>query len=124
MLQWALLIYTMEDSLGSLTRYILYHFKSIEVRLKWSKSVNDFRQNDKHVLNKAILKVTAGINDFLTVVKNPTIEKAIRAELEKPDLADYMVLTEQLFDLSSDDLSEITELIDNYLKQKHDKPVQ
>ena len=114
----------MEDSIGSLTRYILYHFKSIEQRLKWSKSLNDFKQQDKHVLNKAILKVSGGLNEFLSIVRNPDLVTRIKADLEKPDLADYMVLTEQLFDLGTEDLAEVTELIDNYLKQKHDNIVQ
>ncbi|HEY4062316.1 MAG TPA: hypothetical protein VGM30_10470 [Puia sp.] len=110
---------TRQESIGLLIRYVLYHFKSIEERLSWSKATNGFIQQDKHTLNKAIQKVVSAIEDVLTIVRNPELIRAMRAEINKQDLAYYMVLTEQLFDLKEEDLVSITDLIDQYLKQKY-----
>lgn len=108
-----------EDSIGQLTRFLLYHFKSIEVRLQYSKVINEFRFDDKKKLNLAITKVAGGINEFLSIVKNEKLVTAIKKELDGADLVYVLTLTEQLFDLKSEDLEEITDMIDNYLKLKY-----
>jgi hypothetical protein len=110
---------TRQDNIGFLLRYILYHFRSIEERLNWSKAINGFVQRDKYQLNRSIQKVASAINDLLTVIKDPGLVRAIKAEINKPDLTYYMTLTEQLFDLKEEDLIAITDLIDNYLKEKY-----
>lgn len=109
------------ESIGFLIRYILYHFKSIEERLKWSKAIHKFKQNDKHSINRGIVKVASGINELLNIIQreNPDLVSTIKQDVEKTDLVYYMTLTEQLFDLKSEDLDEITDLIDNYLKNKY-----
>lgn len=110
-----------EESIGFLIRYILYHFKSIEERLKWSKAIHKFRQEDKQTLNRAIVKVTGGISDLIGIINrtNPNLVSTIKKDVEKVDLVYYMTLTEQLFDLKTEDLEEITDLIDNHLKKKY-----
>lgn len=111
------------ESVGFLLRYILYHFKSIEERLNWSKAIHKFKQNDKHTINKAIQKVAAGINDLISIVhrESPALVTAIKADVQKTELVYYMTLTEQLFDLREEDLDQITDMIDTYLKNKYYK---
>jgi hypothetical protein len=107
------------ESIGLLIRYIFYHFKSIEARLEGSRAIDGFIQQDKQRINMAITKVASGINQLLSVVRDQDLIRRMKADADKPDLAYYMVLTEQLFDLKEDDLMEITDMIDEYLQKKY-----
>lgn len=108
-----------DDSVGELLKYVLIHHKSIEERLLWSKALNTLRQQDKLRLNNATTKIKSAISDLYQIVGNPTIVDLMKKEIDKPDIAYYMTLTEQLFGLKEEDLIEITDLIDNHLNQKY-----
>lgn len=110
---------TRKNSIGFLIRYLLYHERSIEERLAWSSAINGFIQQDKYRINRSIQKVKSAIEDVLAVVRDPVLVRAIRTEINKPDLANYMELTEQLFDLNDEDLAAITDLITYYLNTKY-----
>ena len=45
----------------------------------------------------------------------------VKKELDDEHLVYIMLLTEQLFDLGSEDIEEIIELIDNHLNKKYGK---
>jgi hypothetical protein len=45
----------------------------------------------------------------------------VKKELDSEHLVYIMLLTEQLFDLGSDDLEEVIELIDNHINKKYGK---
>lgn len=91
--------------------------KSIQVRMLWS--THDFKGDSKQCINKAINKVKLAIDDVCNLTDNQEVIRTIKQELEKADLVYYMTLTEQLFDLPAEDLQEVTDLIDDYLKKKY-----
>lgn len=107
------------ESVGFLLRYLMYHLKSIEERLKWSKHL--FKQQDKMIVGNAINKATNSVQDMVGIIRreSPQVVDLLMKDLNKSDLVHYMALTEQLYDLPSEDLEEITDLIDEYLKKKY-----
>lgn len=109
-----------EDKAGRLLKYLLTHMKSIEVRMDWSKAIDKFHAGDKQKITGAINRVRLGINDILSIVKDPDVRYAIRKDLDEEErLVYYMTLTDQLFDLTEEDLYEVTEMIDAYLLKKY-----
>lgn len=109
-----------DDQHGELLRNVLIHFKSIEERVKWSKSINKCTSKDKNLMNNALNKLRAGINDLYFIIDNKELVTKLKKEIEGPDLAYYMTLSEQLFNLPEEDLLDVTDLIDSYLKKKYD----
>lgn len=105
-----------QETLGQLIQYLLYHMKSIEVRMDWSS--HNFKGQSKHELSLAIGKVRTAIDVVCHMSKNKDLIHRIKKDLDKVDLVYYMTLTEQLFMLRAEELEEITDLIDTYLKQK------
>lgn len=108
-----------EESLGQLVQYLLYHLKSIEVRLDWSTF--NFKRNEKREIQIAIKKAQMAVDTVISMCKNKEVIDSIKKDLEKVDLVYYMTLTEQLFTLNTETLEEVTNLIDDYLIQKHAK---
>lgn len=109
-----------QDTIGSLIRNLTVYTTSAKRTLEWSKSLKQLHSHDKHVLNRAILKVTSAVNDLYSIIRDSKIEKALQEELVDEKLVNYMALSEQLFGLPDDMLSDITDLIDDYLKKKYD----
>lgn len=107
-----------QDNIGLFIRYLLYHYKSIEIRLENSIAVKELRQNDKHKIKLSLQKVKIAIDDVIKMTQNQEVIDALQKELNGVDLVYYMTLTEQLFDLNSDCLYDITNLIDDYLEKK------
>lgn len=105
-------------SVGYTTRWILYHFKAIQERFINSKA--GFKENDKYIIQKQIDKVEVAIENFISIVKERAIADGIKRSLERKDLVCLMTLIEQLMDLPDEDLEDITDLIDDFLKKKHE----
>ena len=112
------------DTTGNLIRTILYHIKSIEHRITYYKAINNFKQNDKHKINNAINKVKLAINEIISIVNDKEIIDLIKKNLESTDIIYSSLLLEQMYSLSSDDLGEITDLIDEYLHKKYNIPLE
>lgn len=108
-----------QESLGQLIQYLLYHMKSIDVRLDWSS--HNFKGQSKYELNLAVSKVRTAVDAICYMSKNKDLIHRIKKDLDKVDLVYYMTLTEQLFMLRTEELEEITDLIDTHLKQKAQK---
>lgn len=82
-------------------------------------STHDFKGDSKQRINKAINKVKLAIDDVCNLTDNQEVIRNIKKNLDKTDLVYYMTLTEQLFNLSEDDLEDVTNIIDEYLEKKY-----
>jgi hypothetical protein len=112
----------MKDTVSRLVMTLLYHFKSVEHRLEWSKAIDKFHGRDKLTINNAINKVRTAINDVASMAKTPEQTRQIKATLLDDDrMVLFMTLVEQMFDQPIEDLQEITDLIDHYLQNKYEK---
>lgn len=106
-----------QESLGRLMRYLLYHMKSIEIRLLYS--AHNFKGDSKYRLNQSVSKSRSAIDGMCDMFKDQELARRMKKHLESVDLVYYMTLTEQLFDLKEEDLQEITDMIDDYLLKKY-----
>lgn len=112
------------DNLKNLIQDTLYHLKSIEHRMAWSKAIHELRPQDKHKINQVITRVKNGILDIAMLVPNVELQRNVMAMVNTDDrIIYYMTLVEQLFTLDEPMLMEITDLIDNHLKQYADLKV-
>lgn len=106
-----------KDTIGELFMNLMQHMKCIEVRLEYAKAVTS--QKQKYAINNALQKTRAAINHVCDLLGDSTQVLKVKAELDKADLVYVMVLTEQLFTLPTQDMEEVTELIDQYLIKKY-----
>ena len=110
-----------EDSLGKLVQYLLYHLRSMEIRIQWSsKAFDKLRGQDKQKMTLALNRVKSAIRDIITIIPNHDVRRMVEDDIRPDDRMIYcMTLVDQLFDLSEEDLAEVTEVIDNYLESKY-----
>lgn len=109
------------DTIGELFMNIMQHMKCIEVRLDYAKAATT--QKQKYAINGAVTKVKGAINHLCDLLPNSQAVLDVKKNLDQVDLVYIMVLTEQLFKMKTDDLEEVTELIDDYLKKKYGQPI-
>lgn len=107
------------DTVGQLFMNILQHMKCIEIRLDYAKCLSQKQQ--KHVINQALTKTKSGIDQICSLLPNSDMVLKIKNDLEKTDLVYVMLATELLFNLPSEDLTHITEYIDEYMNKKYGK---
>lgn len=106
-----------QDTIGELFMNIMQHMKCIEVRLDYAKAATT--QKQKYAINGAVNKVKTAINHLCDLLPNSQAVMEVKKNLDKVDLVYVMVLTEQLFRMKAEDMEEVTELIDDYLKKKY-----
>lgn len=107
------------DTVGQLFMNILQHMKCIEVRLDYAKCLSQKQQ--KHTINQSLTKVRSGIDQICGLLPNSEMILKIKNDLDKADLVYIMLITELLFNLSSEDLEHVTEYIDEYMNKKYGK---
>ena len=109
------------DTIGELFMNTMQHMKCIEVRLDYAKVATT--QKQKYAINGAVNKVKNAINQLCDLLPDSKAVLEIKKNLDKADLVYVMVLTEQLFRMKTEDLEEVTDIIDDYLKKKYGEPV-
>lgn len=109
------------NTIGELFMNVLQHMKCIEVRMDYAKASTS--QKQKHTLNSAINKVKAAINHLCDLLPDSNSVMRVKKDLDQVDLVYIMVLTEQLFRMNTEDLEEVTDVIDDYLKKKYGESV-
>jgi hypothetical protein len=108
-----------QKSIGNLIGCLLQHSKCMEVRLEYAKAATS--QHQKFVLSNAIKKIQVAMNTVFTLFPDEKSIKESKEVLERPDLLDILLITEELFKVPSEDLENIIELIDSYLENKYGK---
>lgn len=101
---------------------LLQHMKCIEVRLEYAKASTS--QKQKYAINNAVVKTRAAINHICDLLGDTNQVLRVKTELEKIDMLHVMVLTEQMFKLPTEDMEEVTEIIDQYLIKKYGTEVE
>jgi hypothetical protein len=109
----------MEDSVGSVFKAVLQHLKCIEVRLDFAKALTS--QKQKYALGNAVQKVKIAINHLCDLLPSSSGAMEVKKELDSEHLVYIMLLTEQLYDLGSEDIEEVIELIENHINKKYGK---
>jgi hypothetical protein len=107
------------DTVGQLFMNILQHMKCIEVRLDYAKCLSEKQQ--KHTINQALIKTKSAIDQICGLLPNSDAVLKIKEELDKAELVYVMLATELLFNLPVEDLTHITEYIDEYMGNKYGK---
>lgn len=98
----------------------MYHLKSIEHRLAWSKALHEMRPQDKNKINQAITKVKSGIMDIVMIVPGNALQRQMLDHINNDArMVNYMTLVESLNNLSDEMLGEVTDLVDDHLKKKY-----
>lgn len=106
-----------KDTIGELFMNLLQHMKSIEVRLDYAKVVTS--QKQKYAINQALVKVNSAVNTICDLLGDSEMVMKIKKDLDKADLVYVMLLTEQLLELSSEDLGEVTDMIEEHINKKY-----
>jgi multidrug efflux pump subunit AcrB len=106
-----------KDTISGLFMNLLQHMKSMEVRLDYAKVVTS--QKQKYAINQALVKVKAAVNTICDLLGDSEMVLQVKKELDNADLVYVMLLTEQLLDLPSDDLADVTDMIEEYINKKH-----
>lgn len=106
-----------KHTIGDLFMNVLQHMKCIEIRLDFAKAATN--QKQKYALGLAVNKMNSAINTLCDLLGDSEMVLKIKKELDKSDLVYVMLLTEQLSGVPTDDLENISELIDNYLINKY-----
>lgn len=110
------------DTVGELFMNIMQHMKCIEVRLDYAKAATT--QKQKYAINNALTKVKAAINHVCDLLGDSNMVIKVKKDLDQADLVYIMVLTEQLFSIPTEDLEQITEMIDQHLTTKYGANVE
>ena len=108
-----------KDTIGELFKNLLQHMKSMEVRLDFAKAITS--QKQKYVINNALTKVNSAINHVCDLLGDSEMVLKVKKDLDQADLVYIMLLTEQLLELSSEDLGEITDMIELHINKKYPK---
>lgn len=111
-----------KDTIGELFMNLLQHMKCIEVRLEYAKAATS--QKQKYAIDNAVRKVRVAINHMCDLLGDSSQVLQIKSNLDRVDLVYVMVLTEQLFNLPSEDMETVTEMIDEYLNNKYGRESQ
>lgn len=106
-----------KDTISGLFMNLLQHMKSMEVRLDYAKVVTS--QKQKYAINQALVKVKAAVNTICDLLGDSEMVLQVKKELDNADLVYVMLLTEQLLALPSEDLGEVTDMIEEYINKKH-----
>jgi hypothetical protein len=106
-----------KDTIGELFKNLLQHMKSMEVRLEYAKIFTS--QKQKYAINNALNKVRGAINNVCDLLGSSEMVLQVKKDLENADLVYVMLLTEQLLELSSEDLGEITDMIEEHINKKY-----
>lgn len=109
------------DTIGELFMNLLQHLKCMEVRLDYAKAAST--QKQKYAIGKAFTKAQGAINDICDLLGNSDMVAKVKKELDKTDLVYIMTLTEQLFRMKEEDLEKVTDMIDEYLKEKYEPEI-
>ena len=108
-----------EQSAGELFTCVLQHLKCIEIRLECAKATTS--QKQKFALSNAVRKVKIAIDHLCDLLPNSDAVLEVKKELDKANLVYVMLLTEQLINLSDEDLEEVIELIETHINNKYKK---
>lgn len=108
-----------QKSIGNLIGCLLQHTKCMEVRLEYAKAATT--QYQKYVLSNAIKKIQSAMTTVFALFPDDNSIKESKEVLDRPDLVDIMLITEQLLKVPNEDLENIIELIDDYLENKYGK---
>jgi hypothetical protein len=106
-----------KDTIGELFKNLLQHMKSMEIRLEYAKAVTS--QKQKYVINNALTKVRGAVNHVCDLLGSSEMVLQVKKDLDNADLVYVMLLTEQLLELSSEDLGEITDMIEEHINKKY-----
>lgn len=110
----------MKDTFGEIMRSMVHHLKSIEHYIEWSKVIRGFHGQDKNKMNAAANKVRVAINEVAQVAHYKPLVDAIQTEVRDDERMCYvMTLVEQLYDLDTETLGDVTDLIDDFLNKKY-----
>ena len=104
------------DTRGELFMNVLQHMKCIEVRMDYAKASTS--QKQKYALNNAVTKTKAAINHICDLLGDSDQVMKIKSDLDDVNLVYIMVLTEQLFKLSQEEMEDVTAMIDEYIMKK------
>jgi len=106
-----------EDTVAQLFMNILQHLKCIEIRLDYAKCLSNKQQ--KYTISQALTKTKSAIDQICSLLPNSDMVLKIKQDLDKADLVYIMLVTELLFNLSSEDFEHISEYIDEYMIKKY-----
>lgn len=108
-----------EKSINNLIGYLLQHSKCMEVRLEYAKAATS--QYQKHVLSKAIKTIQTAMNTIFTLFPDDASIAHSKKILDRPDLVNVMLITEELLKVPEEDIDNIVDLINDYLDKKYGK---
>lgn len=108
-----------EKSIHNLVGYLLQHAKCMEIRLDCAKAQTSTYQ--KHVLGNAMKKIQAALNTVFVLFPNEDSINNSKKVLERGDIVNIMLLTEELLKVPEEDIEDIVDLINNYLDKKYGK---
>lgn len=107
-----------DTSVSQLFETVLQHAKCIETRIEFAKAITS--QKQKYVLGNVMNKITSAINNICDLLPDSNAVLKIKKRLDDADLVYVMLLTEQLMKIKPDDMEEVVDLLDDYLKNKYD----
>lgn len=106
-----------KDTIAELFKNLLQHIRSMQTRLEYAKAATSKKQ--KHAINNALVKTKGAVDSICDLLGDTNMVIKVKKELDKADLTYVMLLTEQLLTLSREELEEITDSIEAYIKIKN-----
>jgi len=105
---------------GDFIKNTLYYAKCIELLIQNHKLTlnGGLRFEDKNLANSAINKIDSAINDITKIVKKEDIRKLIIKDVVEKDFSNQMTLIQLLFTLEDETLTEVVDVVEEYLKNK------
>ena len=105
-----------QGTIGELFRCVMQHMKCIEIRLDFAKSL--LSQKQKYTLAQSQKKVEVAINHLCDLLPNTDMILKVKKELDNSDLVYVMLLTEKFSQLTAEELEDVDELLENYIKNR------
>ena len=113
--------YILNDTVGKNIQFLTYNMKAIEARIEFTKSLEKLLPKDRHKINIAISKVKQAILDVAMICKRHDVVGQIMQDLVDAErMSLYLALTEQLYDLTTEDLEQVTDILEERARQNYE----
>ena len=103
-------------TVGELFMCVLQHMKCIEVRLDFARGL--LSQKQKLTVAQSQKKVEVAINHLCDLLPDSDIVLKVKKELDDTNLVYVMLLTEKFSQLTSDELEEVDQILEDYITKK------
>lgn len=105
-----------KDTIGELFMNVLQHMKCIQIRIEFAKHFTS--QKQKYALDMSVKKAKSAIDNICDLLGDSSMVLKVKKELDESKMVYVMLLTEKFSQLTTEELEEIDEILEDYIIKK------